>query len=133
LQLQVTNSTLTNCVNGLVVQGGAKAAIRGSDVTFNSTAGVTGGQTGTGTGGIVEVDGCNLSYNGTAVLGGMNAFINLSDNLVSNNTLGVNANGGGVSTYVDPVGTTTGLTNRFVNNTADGILPSGGGINITKK
>lgn len=133
LQLEVSNSSLDNCVNGLVVNGGAKAVIRESNVINNSTAGITSGQTATGTGGIAEVDSCNVSYNGTAILGGQNGFINLANNLISNNTLGVNANGGGVSTFVDPVGTTTGLTNRFVNNTSDGIVPSGAGISISKK
>jgi hypothetical protein len=133
LQVQISNSTLTNCNSGLVVNGGAKAEIRESDVTFNTTAGITAGQTGTGTGGIVNADRCNLSYNGTAALGGTSGFINLANNLVSYNTLGVNANGGGISNFVDPVGTTTGLTNTFVNNTADGIIPSGAGINVTKK
>jgi hypothetical protein len=133
LQVTVTNSSLSNCNNGLVANGGAKAVIRHSDVMHNATAGVVAGQTGVGSGGIVEVDSSNLSYNGTGALGGLNGFINLANNLISNNSLGVNANGGGVSTFVDPVGATTGLTNRFVNNTSDGIIPSGGGININKK
>ena len=133
LQLDVSNSSLDNCVNGLVVNGGAKAVIRESNIINNSTAGVISGQTATGSGGRVEVDSCNLSYNGTAILGGQNGFINLANNLISNNTLGVNANGGGVSTFADPVGTTTGLTNRFVNNLSDGIVPGGAGINISKK
>jgi len=133
LQVEVSNSTLSNCNNGLVVNGGAKGVIRNSDIVMNATAGVVAGQTGVGAGGIVEVDSCTLGFNGTGALGGTNGFVNLANNLVTFNTLGVNANGGGISTFVDPVGSTTGLTNRFVNNTSDGIIPSGGGINVSKK
>lgn len=133
LQVNVTNSTLSNCGSGLVVQGGAHAVIHNTDITNNATAGVVAGQTGVGAGGVIEVDSCHMSFNGTGALGGLNGFINLANNLIAFNTLGVNANGGGISTFVDPVGTTTGLTNRFVNNTSDGIIPSGGGVSVTKK
>jgi len=133
LLVNVHNSTLTNCGSGLIVTGGAKAVIRDSAISLNTNAGVTAGQTGTGTGGIVNVIHCSLSYNGTALLGGTSGFVNVGQSLVSNNTLGANANGGGISNFADPVGNTTGLTNIFVNNTSDGIIPSGAGITGIKK
>ena len=131
LQVTLINSSLNDCVTGLIAENGAHAAIQNSSITNNATAGI---QAGPGTG-IVDVDSSNISFNTTGAQGnGANSFVNLSNNLVSfNSLLGVNANGGGISNFADPVGNTTGLTNRFVGNLSDGLIPSGAGITVNKK
>jgi hypothetical protein len=131
LQVTVLNSTLSNCVLGLVAQNGAHAVIKNSSITNNTTAGI---QAGPGTG-VVDADSNDISYNSTGAQGnGANSFVNLSENLISfNSVLGVNANGGGVSNYADCAVPSSGFTNRFVSNSSDGLIPSGAGICVTKK
>jgi hypothetical protein len=131
LQVNVYDSTLSNCVLGLVAQNGAHAVFKDSSVSNNSTAGL---QAGPGTG-VIDADNSNISFNSTGARGnGANSFVNLAENLITfNSAVGVNANGGGISNFADCSVPSSGFTNRFANNTSDGLIPSGAGICVTKK
>jgi hypothetical protein len=122
LQLTVADTTMTNCVIGVTAQNGAHATVRNSDMNFNTIAGA---QAGPGTG-ILNILNSNLSFNATGAQGnGANSFVNLGNTIVSfNSVLGVNSNGGGLSSFGD---------NQFVNNPSDGLIPAGAGISIIKK
>jgi hypothetical protein len=130
LQVSLINSTLSNCNTGLVAQAGAHAVIRNSTITNNNTVGV---QAGPGTG-IVNVDNSNVSFNATGLRGsGANSFVNIANTLVSFNSVqGTQANGGGITTFAD-CAAGTGFTNLFVNNAADGNIPSALGVCLQKK
>jgi hypothetical protein len=130
LQVSLINSTLSNCNTGLVAQAGAHAVIRNSSITNNNTVGV---QAGPGTG-IVNVDNSNVSFNATGLRGsGANSFVNIANTLVSFNSVqGTQANGGGITTFAD-CAAGTGFTNLFVNNAADGNIPSALGVCLQKK
>jgi Right handed beta helix region len=116
--VQIDNSSVSRCGNGLRVNNRATVTISNSVLTLNSASGTSAAvlaDSAVAAGAIIDVDNCQITYNSIGVQSAANQTVRLSNSHVTGNANALNFNGGTIASWVN---------NRIAGNAAGENFPA---------